>query len=357
MFGLSALSASSDTNLFWNKKKTEDKKNDEVKAFALSTDDDELSLQMKVDDVVDYLVKQDKVKDPSKLRENLEMAMRRGHEIFSDVANLETPNFRVGGYRLDLSIGASGVVYPFTKVGENIRLWIEWTKPAKPSSAATPNTKITRFVSQVLNDTEAAAANINMPNFEFQNVFVGLGEDVKAGLFGFGSSTFGFVGYVKFVKKPKTEMTKMAIAADSENEEYPVIHEASENKTVSRFTIIPRKHIRNGIQRSLNFAQFFTKKAERIESTHWELGLIRETATITKAGLFGLSNMSTKGVFVFNFIRKKAQSEATKAVAASSTETNTSMSLIRLSFVTVLGYSIPQIASGELGPNIEFFWR
>lgn len=351
LFGLSGLSTSSATTLFWNKKTTV-AKNDEVKAFTISADDDELALQMKVDDVVDYLALQNKVKDSSALRDNLVQVMRKGHEIFSDVANLETPNWRVGGYRLDLSISASGVVMPFTKVGESVRLWLEWTKPARSNLGALPDTKVTRFVTKVLDDTEAATAKINMPQFELQNLYVGLGEDVKAGFFGFGSSTFGFVGYVKFVKKPKTELTKI-INADDENEDYPVIQEPSENKSLSKFVIIPRREIRNGIQRSLNFAQFFTQKAERTESTHWELSTIRETATITKSGFFGLSSLSTKGVFIFIFNRKKPQSVTPVEFVAAPTY----MSLIRLSFITTLGYSIPEIASVELRPNIEFFWK
>jgi hypothetical protein len=352
LFGLSALSAGSTTNLFWNKKKAL-AKTDDVKSFTIAADEDELSLQMKVDDVVDYLVKQDKVKDPAQLRINLDTAMRKGNEIFNDIANLETPNWRVGGYRLDLAIGASGVVAPFTKVGENVRLWIEWTKPAKPNAAAPSNSKVTHFVSKVLADTEFATAKMNMPHFELQNIFIGLGEDIKAGLFGFGSSTFGFVGYVKFVKKPKAELTNAMIAADSIDEDYTVVHESSKNKSLIKFVVIPRKEIIKGIQRSLKFAQFFANKADRIQSTNWELGLIRETATITRSGLFGLSNLSTKGVFVFNFTRIQPHQIA----PIQTLDESTYMSLIRLSFVTVLGYTIPGIANFVARPNIEFFWK
>lgn len=178
LFGLSALSSSSNTTLFWNKKKTV-AKTVEAKAFEINAEEDELALQMKIDDVTEYMVRNNKVNDASKFRDNLDLVMRKAHGIFNDVANLETLNWRVGGYRLDLAVAASGKITPFTKVGENVRLWIEWTRPAHKPAAAPANTKITRFVSQVLNDTEQATLKVNLPNFELSNVYVAVGEDLR----------------------------------------------------------------------------------------------------------------------------------------------------------------------------------
>lgn len=353
LFGLSALASSSNTTLFWNKKISAPKM-DEAKSFLMDADDDELSLQMKIDDVTEYLVRKNKVNDASALRENLDKVVRKAHSIFNDLENLETPNWRVGGYRLDLAITASGKVTPFTKVGENVRLWLEWTHPKKSSSVAV-NNKMTRFVSKVLNDTEQATLNVNMPHFELQTLYVGLGEDLKAGLFGFGSSTFGFVGYVKFVKKPKATKSEVISSTDDTETEYPVIQEPSETKSLSRMVSIPSRKIKQGIERSLHFAGFFTNKAERIQTTHWELSSVREIATITKTGLFGLSTLTSKGVFTFIFNRKQPQSAV--FAAAESAPTSNYVSLIRLSFITMLGVQIPEIANFELRPNVELFWK
>ena len=318
-------------------------------------DDDELSLQMKIDDVTEYMVRNNKVNDASKLRENLDRVIRRGHEIFASIDSLETPNWKVGGYRLDLSITASGVVTPFTKVGENVRLWLEWTRPSHKVAAAPVNNKITRFVAKVLNDTEEATLKVNMPHFELANLSVALGEDLKAGLFGFGSSVFGFVGHVKFVKKPKATTVALATSDESTTDEYPVIQDPTDAKSLPHFVSIPSRKVKQGIERSLKFAQFFAQKAERIESTHWELSSIREIATITQSGLFGLSTLSTKGVFTFIFNRKAPQTNALTDSAPA--PTSTYMSLIRLSFITMLGVQIPEIATVELRPNIELFWK
>lgn len=353
LFGLSALASSSNTTLFWNKKVSAPKV-DEAKSFLMDGDDDELSLQMKIDNVTEYLVRNNKVNDASKLRDNLDKVVRKAHSIFKDVENLETPNWRVGGYRLDLAITASGVVTPFTKVGENVRLWLEWTHPKKPSSVAV-NNKMTRFVSKVLNDTEQATLNVNMPNFELQNLYVGLGEDLKAGLFGFGSSTFGFVGYVKFVKKPKTTKSEIIASAQESDDDYPVIQEPTETKSMPRMVSISSRKIKQGIERSLHFAEFFTNKAERTQTTHWELSSVREIATISKTGLFGLSTLTSKGVFTFIFNRKQPQSAAFAAAAPA--PTSNYVSLIRLSFITMLGVQIPGIANFELRPNVELFWK
>jgi hypothetical protein len=355
LFGLSSLSSSSNTTLFWNKKKVAATKNDEAKIFEINADEDELSLQMKIDDVTEYLVRNGKVKDASKLRDNLDKVMRKAHGIFNDVANLETPNWRVGGYRLDLAIAGSGKVTPFTKVGENVRLWIEWTRPAHKTAVAPANTKVTRFVSKVLNDTEQATLNVKLPNFELANVSVAVGEDLKAGLFGFGSSTFGFVGHVKFVKKPKTTKALLVENTESDDEAYPVIQDQTNEKSMSRAVSISSKKIKQGIEKSMHFAEFFAAKAESIESTHWELGQIREIATVTQAGLFGLSTLSTKGVFTFVFNR--IQPQAAALTEAAPTPTTNYVSLIRLSFVTVLGIQIPAIANFELHPNVELFWK
>lgn len=346
LFGLSALSASSATTLFWTKKKTVAK--EEVKSFAINANDDELSLQMKINEITGYLVQQGKVTDEAKLRENLDKTMRKGHELFSDLQNIESHNWKVGGFRLDLSIAASGVVAPFTKVGENVRLWLEWTRTSQ-KTLVTPRTKATRFVSNVLSDIDKSAESINMPQFELQSLYVGLGEDYKSGFFGFGATTFGFIGFVKFVKKPKTEMAKAVI--DFTNEDYGVIHEDLENK--SRFSFIPRNKIQDGIKQSLKFAQFFSQKLDQTESTHWELTTIRETATISQTGFFGLANLNTKGVFVFMFNRKKPQTE--KELSFDTTVDQ--LTLIRLCFTTMLGYEIPAIANFELRPSIEFFWK
>lgn len=351
LFGLSALGTSSNTTLFWTKKTSSIVK-DEVKTFAISDNDDELSLQMKIDDITDYLVSEGKVKDSSKLRENLDQAMRKGHELFEDMDGLESVNWKVGGYRLDLSISASGVVYPFTKIGENVRLWLEWTKTARKPKTTTPNTKATRFVTTVLNDIEVASTKVDLPHFELQNLYVGLGEDLKTGLFGFGSASFGFVGYVKFVKKPKPALAMNALDADSDSDEYPVIQEEAVNK--SGALSISRNKIRNGIVNSLKYVQFFANKSEKIETTHWEMTQIREIASISKSGFFGLSNLNTKGVFIFIFNKKKP---ASVAKSMDFTTPLGQMTLIRLSFVTALGYSIPEIANFELRPNIELFWK
>lgn len=354
LFGLSSLSSSSNTTLFWNKKKVA-AKTEEAKSFEINADEDELALQMKIDDVTEYLVRNGKVNDASNLRDNLDKVMRKAHGIFNDVANLETPNWRVGGYRLDLAVAGSGKVSPFTKVGENVRLWIEWTKPAHKPAVAPANTKLTRFVSKVLNDTEQATLNVKLPNFELANVSVAIGEDLKAGLFGFGSSTFGFVGHVKFVKKPKTTKALLVENTESDTEAYPVIQDETTTKSMPKIVSISSKKIRQGIEKSLHFAEFFAAKAERIESTHWELSQIREIATVTQAGLFGLSTLSTKGVFTFIFNRVQPQTAA--LADAAPTPTTNYVSLIRLSFVTVLGIQIPAIANFEIRPNVELFWK
>lgn len=352
LFGISTLSTSSNTTLFWNKKVSSSfiENTDEAKSFDMNAED-ELSLQMKIDDVTEYLVRNNKVKDESKLRKNLDKVIRRGNEIFSEIDGLESSHWRVGGYRLDLSISASGVVAPFTKVGENVRLWLEWTKPARTPKTLV-STKATRFISKALEDTEEATAKLNLPNFDLQTMYVGIGEDLKAGLFGFGSSTFGFVGHVKFVKKPAPSKVKLA-SFDSE-EDYPVIQEPTD-KATSRIAKISSKKVKKGIEKSLKFAEFFTTKADRIQSVHWELSQIREIATITKSGIFGLSKLSSKGVFTFIFNRKKPQ--LTPTVNEPPAGPQSPLTLIRLSFITVLGYSIPQISNFELRPNVELFWK
>ncbi len=346
LLGLSALGANSATTLFWNRKKSTIK--EEVKSFSLVGNEDELQLQMKIDEVSDYLIKQNKVKNRFQLRENLEKVMRKGQLLLTSMENIESPHWRVGGYRLDLEITASGVVLPFTKLGENVRLWIEWTRSPSVLTKPVSENKTTSFVTALLDDIEVATADVKLPQFELQNLYVGLGQDVKTGFFGIGSTNLGFVGYVKFVKK-----TKMSFEHPSSGASGNQVNQ--ENKFV-RLSRLFRKRMRKGITRSLKFAEYFARRAEKSKSKNWELATIREIATITKSGFLGLSTLKTKGVFIFMFNRVKPQTEKIREEPIMSEEI-TNLTLLRLSFVTLIGYNLPYVANFEVRPNIEFFWK
>lgn len=346
LLGLSAVGVNSATTLFWNRKKSPAK--EEVKSFLLTDDEDEFKLQMKIDEVSDYLVRQNRVKDKTKLRKNLEKVMKKAQLILSSIDSVESPNWRVGGYRLDLEITVSGAVLPFTKIGENVRLWIEWTRnPSRLKKSETEN-KTTHFVSAILEDIESATANVNLPQFELQNLYVGLGEDAKTGLFGIGATNLGFVGYVKLVKKPKTSFIETSSGAV----DYPIIH----GNNFTKLGRVFRKKLREGITRSVKFAEYFARRAEKSKSKNWELSTIREIATITKSGFLGLSTLKTKGVFIFMFNRVKPEAEKIRPVL-SNIETFADLTLLRLSFVTLIGYNIPYVANFEVRPNVEFFWK
>jgi len=349
LFGLSAFSSQSSTTLFWEKKQLP-LKDEEVKSFHLTENDDEISLQMKIDEVTDYLVSEDKVKDSPKLRYNLDKVLRKGHQMFTDFQGIESANWKVGGYRLDLSISASGNVTPFVKLGENVRLWIEWTKSSPNKSSFQVSSRAGEFISNVLADIDVSSSQINHSSFELQNVFIGLGEDIKTGLFGFGASAFGFTGYVKLVRKEKHENSMIPITVNKDMD-YPVVSGESNQK--SRSPLISRKRLMRGVTKSLHFAKFFTDKASRVSTSKWKISSIRQIATVSRTGFFGLSNMSTRGVFIFIFNRKKPDNE--KLFNSNIFESHPT--LIRLSFMSVIGFTIPEIANLEIRPQVELFWK
>ena len=350
LVGISALKANEFVSLFWTRKMEQQKAVEEVhNTVEFDGEATEEELTMNANELGDTLYSSGLVKNKEAVIKNLKAAMTKANETFGVIETMSYGNWDVSGLRLDLNVAVSGIVTPYTKVGANTRVWIEWRRVAKPTLStkvlSKGGKKLQEFVSKVLSDVDLSANNVNLKSFHLSQMYIGLGQDYKTGFFGLGSSNFGFIGYVILNHKPNAALNKSL--ADT-NDELPVIR-----KNIFQ---VSRKKLRSSIQKTMNLGAKLVNNAEKIKSEKWEVSRIRLTTTLSQSGFFGLSALNTKGVFIHIFERNTSSAFSQKETAEQAFH-QWELSLVRISFVADVGVQIPWIANASLQPQIEFIWR
>jgi hypothetical protein len=307
LLGLSAFKANEFVSLFWTRKKpsnelvTEESK-EVQKAVQIEGEATEEELAFTATELADSLFSSGLVNNKEALVQNLGLAMKKANEAFGVIETMSYGNWDVSGLRLDLSVSTSGIVVPYTTVGASSRVWIEWRRVKRPNDKKNVTSqggkKLQDFVSKVLSDVDLSANNINLKSFHLSQMYVGLGQDIKTGFFGLGTANSGFIGYVILNhKKQNASLTKPLLET---SDELPVISGTSKLKNV--FSVSRRK-LRRSIQKTLNLGAKLVDNAEKVKSKGWEISRVRLTTTLSKSGFFGLSSLSTKGVFIHVFDR------------------------------------------------------
>jgi hypothetical protein len=358
LLGLSAVSASSSTSMFWSRKNTVANSKSTVKSYYLTDIDNEQKLAEEVDDIASYLKENSLVKNPIKLTNNLHKAIKRGQNFYDQVANLEHQKWKINGFRLDLSISISGAVSPFVSVSGGTRLWLEWDKSstAKTFKSRSRARKARKFVTKVLHEIDNATDDLRPRHFKLKKIYIGVGESLKTGFFGLANSSVGFVGYIRLARtKPMIKLIE-----DDLDKEITVTDLQETTKGIDKRAFsIPRRRLRQGIKKAIKYANFFINKAESLKSKKWEINKIRQISTISKKGFFGISNLTTKGVFIFIFEKENQKQAASfiPIVLTQKTTKNNPLSLVRLRFASDISIGIPWIADFKIKPNLAFIWK
>ena len=255
LLGLSALKANEFVSLFWTRKKTPlvsvVQSNQEVqKSIQIEGKSTQEELDLTSNELANSLYFSGLVNNRETLVTNLKLAMNKANETFGMIETMSYGNWGVTGLRLDLSVSASGIVLPYTTFGASTRVWIEWKriKPASnaPIIASHGGKKLQEFVSKMLSDVDLSANNVNFKTFHLSQMYVGLGQDIKTGFFGLGSSNLGFIGYV--ILKPNTPSAAITKPLVSSSDDLAVVPTSTSKHVFS----LSRRKLRKSIQKTMN---------------------------------------------------------------------------------------------------------
>jgi hypothetical protein len=249
-----------------------------------------------VEPIVQMVLAQGKVQNEIRLRSELKRAVEEFRQLVLVVdADQPGSSYWVSGFRIDLSIAASGDV-SFGTFGIDTRIRLEW-KRAMRSNSVNQAQKTSRlqaslreFVRNIATDLEEASVqNSHMTEFKPYSYRVGLG--LNAGKdFGFGKGSATIIGHINFsrdVKKPVVYPAHPAPTTGS----YWMIERASSPQLAQHLAfasaasipsqssssevtfLVDRARFRKGLSRAMKMGGFFAERAAKANSNsaQWKI--------------------------------------------------------------------------------------
>ncbi len=358
LFGLSALGANSNTSLFW-KRRGSSSQVKEVETFTIKEGLDDIELENQAIEITDYLISKKLLRKKERFKKKLMKAIKKGNTLFNSMEHLAFNQWEVAGLRLDLSFSANGNLAPFTGIGGSSRLWIEWKKNTlqtkKTLSLHKKDKKLNNFIEQLLKEVSLVEHEKNLGKFKLTTFYAGIGQNLRTGFFGIGNSHYGFVGYIKLKRNPYAVLQNTTI----EKESLSLIQDEVKEKNIGNSVMkLPRKKFQKGIQRAMKYVSNFSQRQTDSEKSKWYVHKIRQITTLSKSGFLGISNLSSRAVFIMIFEREP-QNYIPHLVEASYDEEEPTweINLIRLNFIASLGFNVPWVAGFTLRPNVELIWN
>jgi hypothetical protein len=257
-----------------------------------------------VEPVVQMVLAQGKVQNESRLRSELKRAVEEFRQLVLVVeADQPGTSYWVSGFRIDLSIAASGDV-SFGTFGIDTRIRLEWKRAMRAKSAnhaqkdalasaasmSHLQASLREFVRNIATDLEEASAqNPHRAEFKPYGYRVGLG--LNAGKdFGFGKGSATIIGHINFsrdMKKPVVYPTHPAPATGS----YLMIEKTNSPQLAQHLAFasmasipsqsspsdvtfsVDRARFRKGLSRAMKMGNFFAERTAKTNSSsaQWKI--------------------------------------------------------------------------------------
>lgn len=308
IFGLSAYKAKKALEITWKKRaidKNYSSENEHI--ITVPAEATEMDLKKVSDEIVAIARSSKKIKNLKRLEDNINRTLNRTNSVIKNFHLTHYGAWALDSLRLDLNLGVDGSVWVFTKFGIKVRVRLEWSlKKMKVDSlkVATSNAQ-SKFVSKVLADLDKAVSGQRRSGFKIKKVNVGIGMSHKGGFFGMWKSSYGFLGFLRFVPVRTKAIDQVNLALIPENDDYSVGEnsESSEKGLISRI-FLRRKSFRTGMTKTMQTTEFFANAANKPRSQQWYVAELKTISSVTRSGFFGLSSVSTDGVVEVELKRK-----------------------------------------------------
>lgn len=303
VLGLSALKSSNSIELRWKRKSTVMKSSPSEMLVSAGTDSEDLvSLTETIASLAEKSGKVSYVK-----RDEIRNALVLVHERINSLQYTGFNSWKLSAVRLDLNFSASGSVSFLATAGATFRVRMEWQVKNKPFVSPAQLNDETKTVMKVLADLNRTASHMVIPGFEIKRLMLGFGTSVKKKL-GIWKYSGGFVGSLIFVPNPVPPQL-VSVPAEIEGMKLD-INGFEEEVSAEKWRLPWRKtysvpvDFRKGLAQSINLASQFIELANKKKFSNWYISDIRTVNDISQTGLFGLADVTTKGLLEIEHKRR-----------------------------------------------------
>jgi hypothetical protein len=273
-------------------------------AIEIAPETSPAEISKQIEPAVQMILSQGKVQDAGKLRSELQRAVGQFQQMVQAVATDQGGStYWVSGFRIDLSISASGSV-SFGTFGVDTRLRLEWKRamraqPKTPSqrlvaqsidpSTARMQESLKEFIHNIALDLEDASTQ-NPPSADFKpySFRVGLGMSMSGDL-GFASGSGSLIGHINFSRDTKKPVVypvqpthpgayllieKATAAQLSQHLAFAHSHGIPVKTAPSDLAfMIDRARFRKGLSHAMKMGSFFAEHAGKANSSspQWKI--------------------------------------------------------------------------------------
>ncbi|MBI3543661.1 MAG: hypothetical protein HY075_10355 [Deltaproteobacteria bacterium] len=282
-----------------------------VSELAVSTEATPRELSLQLEPAVKAIMASGKVSDESALRRNLAAAAQDFQSLVSVIEKDSGSAWWVSRFRLDVTIDASGKVYPFLTLGAETRFRFDWfrlksahpvvARPSAGPEVARLQSNLEKFVRETATDLEAVSSDpkLEQGGFKAFQFRVGVGASAKGdvGIVKATASMMGQIYFARDVKKPLVNPPRPAsgyvnLIEDCVSQRH--LQFASDNGIAADSSFdqvvykIDRARFRNGVAKALGMGGFFARRASNATSKHWKIFEMRPAFDLSLTGSLGV---------------------------------------------------------------------
>jgi hypothetical protein len=307
---------------------------------------------MQLNDLIEIIKASSKIYNWAKVAFNLKKYIHNINDLLRKIQVHRSEYWAFDGLRGDISFGANGEFWMFAKAGASVRLRLDW-KYLDPTTRvfntnADPN--LNNFIKRLLEDVESTT-NDDIGQFEAREILVGLGQSRKTGIFGFGKGKLNFMGFLRFVKKPRVYIFNNQNNSD-DNEDLPLIDEETNEKGFGKIYRIARWRWRQGLDKAMVMSSFFANRATT--GGRWQINRIHTSFELSQRGWLGFAGTQNRAQLQIRFRRKS--NERIRLIPVETKKLFT-LNSVRLRTRVEAGFEIPWITDLTIYPDVEFIWR
>ncbi len=269
------------------------------------------------DSLVKTLMSTGQVKNEAHLRENLTRVVSSFKNLTNGIETTSQTQWSLSRLRLDLSVGASGDLSPFTTVGGALRVRLEWF-PQKRSQKIQPN-EAQKNMNNFFNTMVHNLSNWNGQNqlleqgLELARIRVGIGLTSRFNV-GLVRSSVGTAFHVYFEKKKMTYQIQTIHqptpsqafhqfaeeSLDDINQNWNSILQISSSKMLTskpaikdKLYVVEPEQFYKGLSKSAKIGKYFVQRSKKnLANSEWTLQQVKIGTEISLTGALSLATLT-----------------------------------------------------------------
>jgi hypothetical protein len=229
----------------------------------------------------------------TQLKEKIQRALTQVQAQIGEITYAQFGGWELGGFRVDLNFGANGEISFISRVGTSVRVRLEWSIVQRNKQNVTSQSLL---VGQILKDLDSSALDSTDSDFKAVKVSVGVGASVKKKFFGLWKYNTGFMGFLVFTPVPRTKTNLLYPAVD-------LFMDGFDSDEKGFGTSRVKINLRQGFVKCRNTAERFVARASKAPARTWYVSDIKSIYDVSKTGIFGLADVSSRGVIEIDYKR------------------------------------------------------